>query len=1240
MPVSPQDFQLWASLTGNRYPGSPQERAALAPEVYNFTRNLGRKGGVRDLSGISHDQPEAFDHPNPDSLIQAPVTPDNSMPKVAGTHDQSLTSQHYENEQADHAAEQSKFRRAVDIVGKTALVAGGVAGTVALARNPTVQRAAQEAAGAVKTHIGDVGSRVSDFLGGFMGSERTPGTQVAETSGDVTPPTTAQRYLQGTVPTQTRLLQAASGAPPQAEAKDIISKGFGTNAPTIATSQSFSPQPRIPLDIAGTSAGNANFYRPQLDTSLLAKPENIVYSKGAEYVPDIPNPLHPSLQRATPEVIEARRQTQLAKPLPTVYAPGEQPISSATKDWSRQTKTPADFGYTHTADPFTGEYTPRVNEPWTGEGTIAERTQNFLSELQQTKTTNLLPPSQSIADVTAGGPIGMPQLEKDINFDQQTSNIGVPRSTPISNYDPVNISSLQEKLAPWRRGTTEWTGIPSSLETPGEYRIHSNLGRALNLAATTGDYSLLAQALPKTAGQRYGGRDVEDLTTNVYAGMSPAGTNVLENLPTSKFFVDISNIKKLPYEVGVTGMEGSIPAYIEQKAIESGELGISDPRLAKAGSQIKFLRGEEIAASNKKSAAGKAYEEAVQIKRSQLRDPREIAAFEAAPHLHPSIAPYADQLAQAEIAHSNVQNQLEGSLVPYESIRGNKLQMRVGGKVQRTEADLPALGLMRAGKEGPRGFTFTTHPAFQTEQNPLGIYAAEPRQAYKGMYPSELYQTAAETEANIGFKGLGRGEISPSQIMVTASGKGYRARPEEGVNPASIVNPLLAQEQPWLKTPEGLTYVQRALTPSAEFTPRKERKAALDLLQKTHELNAQAKELKAKGDFAGASDLLMESVRLKKGVNEEIGYGRRHPEGYEVSSLGDKRFSAMYAQLPSGQTIETAYQTLKGTGKGKPALDPNFDYWGTYKGLWNEFFNANPDALNEIAEKSSGKVLTDRFANTANNQARAIHEILVERGLRSNMLPKTNLRGTPEQGAQIALQMELERNIKAGLGPKVSLPQTSLTDTATSSLYPLNDPRVNIRPAGETEEYISAAATTPKLSAQKQSQQRQTLERNKQNEIKLQQQLLEQARQNQIERERIKQAPSGGQAAMLTGPEISRRVTSGYEAPRAAMSEPYNPRLGTRVTNLVQNVLSQYAGPGVTLPSQRQEPLERYRQQAVPTRTVATQMSIPGTEAAASTPVQVDPHIQQLAAYMARRAEQLPGRFTYAEPAKQLGLRF
>jgi hypothetical protein len=102
MPVSPQDFELWARLTGNEYPRNVHERAALAPEVHNFTRNLGRKGGVRDIARISYDQPDAVAHPNADSLIQAPVTPDNRIPKVAGTHDQSLTSQHYENEQAGY----------------------------------------------------------------------------------------------------------------------------------------------------------------------------------------------------------------------------------------------------------------------------------------------------------------------------------------------------------------------------------------------------------------------------------------------------------------------------------------------------------------------------------------------------------------------------------------------------------------------------------------------------------------------------------------------------------------------------------------------------------------------------------------------------------------------------------------------------------------------------------------------------------------------------------------------------------------------------------------------------------------------------------------------------------------------------------------------------------------------------------------------------------------------------------
>ena len=45
MSVSPQDFALWSQMTGRPYPQSPAERMALAPEVYSYTRSIGRQGG-------------------------------------------------------------------------------------------------------------------------------------------------------------------------------------------------------------------------------------------------------------------------------------------------------------------------------------------------------------------------------------------------------------------------------------------------------------------------------------------------------------------------------------------------------------------------------------------------------------------------------------------------------------------------------------------------------------------------------------------------------------------------------------------------------------------------------------------------------------------------------------------------------------------------------------------------------------------------------------------------------------------------------------------------------------------------------------------------------------------------------------------------------------------------------------------------------------------------------------------
>lgn len=111
--------------------------------------------------------------------------------------------------------------------------------------------------------------------------------------------------------------------------------------------------------------------------------------------------------------------------------------------------------------------------------------------------------------------------------------------------------------------------------------------------------------------------------------------------------------------------------------------------------------------------------------------------------------------------------------------------------------------------------------------------------------------------------------------------------------------------------------------------------------------------------------------------------------GYEVSSQGDKRFSALNARLRDGRTIEEAYQLdVKGyrayssdwrAGKGKPALNPATDLWAEYKALWLTWAAENPLAMAELADKAKGKCLTDRFASSAISQARALAEILNER---------------------------------------------------------------------------------------------------------------------------------------------------------------------------------------------------------------------------------------------------------------------
>ena len=123
---------------------------------------------------------------------------------------------------------------------------------------------------------------------------------------------------------------------------------------------------------------------------------------------------------------------------------------------------------------------------------------------------------------------------------------------------------------------------------------------------------------------------------------------------------------------------------------------------------------------------------------------------------------------------------------------------------------------------------------------------------------------------------------------------------------------------------------------------------------------------------------------------------------YEVSSRGDRRFSAMTATFApgttlfghdvSGRTIESVYQhgvkqgdwttdnnSKTGAPKDKTIIKGNTEddsYTQGYLPLWQEWAKQNPQLIEELRQKAQGKVLTDMFASTAVSQARALADIL------------------------------------------------------------------------------------------------------------------------------------------------------------------------------------------------------------------------------------------------------------------------
>jgi hypothetical protein len=165
MPVSPQDYALWSDLTGNPYPQTPAERMALAPEVYSFTRDVNQ--GRRPPGAI---------------------------------------------------------RRAVDVIGKTALAAGAIAGGVYLAKNFGTLELDDE------PHIG---------------TPPQPQGVVPVTVTDVTPPTTSDRYGQYVLPHQTAVMGLLRGTSPGKPTVVDSEEKPATQSHVISTSQSFGPGSEI-----------------------------------------------------------------------------------------------------------------------------------------------------------------------------------------------------------------------------------------------------------------------------------------------------------------------------------------------------------------------------------------------------------------------------------------------------------------------------------------------------------------------------------------------------------------------------------------------------------------------------------------------------------------------------------------------------------------------------------------------------------------------------------------------------------------------------------------------------------------------------------------------------------------------------------------------------------------------------------------------------------------------------------
>jgi hypothetical protein len=387
MPVSPRDFALWAAATGNKYPQTPDEKMAAAPHAYDFARNLGKSGanapGSRVGGQIVFNQPISAQFADDNSVLHSPVTPDNNISKVAGTLDNTMTGEHYDNQLRDTQEDNARSSNLVRNLGRAALASGVVAGGAILATSPEARQAVQSAVGTAQQQASNIGNRISDFLGG-LGVSRAVDNEAIHNTGDVTPPTTGQRYEQERIPTSVQTLQAAKGANVGTPEKDTVptttaSTGVKpvTESDIITSSQTFGPK-----ETGYRSAALASYEQAVPPSESLQEARRLAATEQLQRASEsIRNrePYQPEIPGVKGTLMALRsKELGITPEEAGVYQP-ETPTSKigpSTTQYSLLSQTP---------DPWTGDYTPTSESPSQQTSdlkpTVGERVEKFITVL-------------------------------------------------------------------------------------------------------------------------------------------------------------------------------------------------------------------------------------------------------------------------------------------------------------------------------------------------------------------------------------------------------------------------------------------------------------------------------------------------------------------------------------------------------------------------------------------------------------------------------------------------------------------------------------------------------------------------------------------------------------------------------------------------------------------------------------------------------------------------------------------